>query len=298
MKKVINNLIKDLPPIEKPLEIDLVLDSGAFNGMYMYGALIYIKQLEKKGYIKVGRISGASVGSGAALFYLIDELDLMLKLSKIAKKSLIKHQNLNVLIKKTRSILEKKLKNVDLNTLNDRLFITYNDINTNKYILKNKYKTKDEVIDVICRSSYLPYLIDGNMTYNKKYADGVVPYFFKNTNKSVLFINLNTLNRIKDILIIKNETTFYRRIMEGILETHNFMLTKKSNNLCCLINKCNLSDIINIRIRYIIRVLFVSLLHYIEKKIMIYNLDNNFIYKNMSLIMKYLLDDLIFKLIY
>ena len=86
--------------------------------------------------------------------------------------------------------------------------------------------------------------------------------------------------------------------MEGILEAHNFMITKKSNNLCCLINKCNLSDIVNIRIRYIIRVLFVSLLHYIEKQKIIYNLDNNFIYKNMSLIMKYLLDDLIFKLIY
>ena len=298
MKKVINNLIKDLPPIEKPLEIDLVLDSGAFNGMYMYGALIYIKQLEKKGYIKVNRISGASVGAGAGLFYLIDDLYLMLKLAKIAKKSLIKNQNLKFLIQKTRNILKKKLRNIDLNILNNRLFITYNNINTNKHILKYKYKTKKEVINIICRSSYLPYLMDGNISYNKKYMDGIVPYFFKNTNKSVLFINLNTINRIKDILIIKNETTFYRRILEGILETHNFILTKKSNNLCCLINKCSLGDMINIQIRYIVRVLFVSLFHYIKKKIMFYNLDKNFIHKNMYLIMKYLIDDIIFKLIY
>ena len=42
----INTLIENIPEKNLPPEIDLVLDGGAFNGVYMLGGLFYIKELE------------------------------------------------------------------------------------------------------------------------------------------------------------------------------------------------------------------------------------------------------------
>ena len=56
---LIEELIPNLPDhIGKPVELDLVLDNGAFNGLYLLGILLYLKVLESKGRIKIRRISG------------------------------------------------------------------------------------------------------------------------------------------------------------------------------------------------------------------------------------------------
>ena len=45
-KDLLNNLIKNVD--KKPVKnIDLILDSGGFKGVYLYGALLYLKEIEK-----------------------------------------------------------------------------------------------------------------------------------------------------------------------------------------------------------------------------------------------------------
>mgnify|MGYP003840060669 CR=1 FL=1 len=39
-----------------PLVIDLVLDGGIFNGSYLIGALYFLKEMEKKKYIKINEL--------------------------------------------------------------------------------------------------------------------------------------------------------------------------------------------------------------------------------------------------
>ena len=34
-----------------PKELDIVIDGGAFNGFYTLGALMYLKEMEKKRYV-------------------------------------------------------------------------------------------------------------------------------------------------------------------------------------------------------------------------------------------------------
>ena len=63
MTNYIENLASNYTIRDNPIAIDLVLDGGAFNGFYQLGSLKLIKQLEKKGYLKVNKISGVSVGS-------------------------------------------------------------------------------------------------------------------------------------------------------------------------------------------------------------------------------------------
>ena len=64
----------------------MVLDGGIFNGSYLVGALYFLKEMEKRNYIKIERISGCSIGSIVAFLYYIDGLELMSKLYEIVNK--------------------------------------------------------------------------------------------------------------------------------------------------------------------------------------------------------------------
>ena len=84
--KLIENLPDDIKNTKEPLVIDLVLDGGIFNGSYLVGALYFLKEMEKRKYIKIDRISGCSIGSVVAFLYFIDGLDLMPELYNIINK--------------------------------------------------------------------------------------------------------------------------------------------------------------------------------------------------------------------
>ena len=83
----VNKLIENLPDNDKTLQrLDLVLDGGIFNGSYLVGALYFIREMERRKYVKIERISGCSIGSVIALLYFINSLDLMPKLYDIVKQ--------------------------------------------------------------------------------------------------------------------------------------------------------------------------------------------------------------------
>ena len=75
----------DLKNSTTPLRLDLVLDGGIFNGSYLVGAMYFLKEMEKRKYITVERISGSSIGSIVAFLYYIDALDMMPQLYDIVK---------------------------------------------------------------------------------------------------------------------------------------------------------------------------------------------------------------------
>ena len=46
-----------------------------------------------------------------------------------------------------------------------------------------KQKITHDIINTIIKSSYIPYLIDGNILYENKSIDGVTPFIFKEREK-------------------------------------------------------------------------------------------------------------------
>ena len=54
--KLIDNLPDSIKNAKEPLVLDLVLDGGAFNGSYLVGALYFLKEMEKRKYVKINRI--------------------------------------------------------------------------------------------------------------------------------------------------------------------------------------------------------------------------------------------------
>jgi hypothetical protein len=230
--KLMENLPENIKNRKKPLKIDLVLSGGAFNGSYILGALYFLKELEREKYIIIKRISTCSVSSFLGLLYLTDNLNYANELYFKIIEDFKNKYNLSKIFE-----LKDMFKNINdetCSTLNNKLYISYNNIITRKKNVANKYKNTDYLFDVITRSCYIPFMIDYQPCYKNKYIDGINPYIFKsnkNTNKRI-YIDVCTLDKLQYAFNIKNEKNNYHRLYEGLLDIHMFFVKQTNTNMC------------------------------------------------------------------
>tara|TARA_Y100000816_G_C26102742_1_gene584917 strand:+ start:2115 stop:3110 length:996 start_codon:yes stop_codon:yes gene_type:complete len=266
MTNYIENLASNYKIGDNPIIIDLVLDGGAFNGFYQLGSLKLIKQLEKKRYLKVNKISGVSVGSILGYYYLTDTLDLFEKDFNNIRDYFREH--LNVGLYKT--YLKKRIKDLSdniFNNLQEKLYISYYNITCGERIMKNTYKNKKDLIKTIIRSSHLPFISNGDIllkTNNELFIDGLYPYIFNNRDDNaqskILYITLTTPNNINTLLSTKKEVNIKGRIIEGALDAHKLLFLNKSTNFCSFVNNWSTIDYIKLRFKHI---LFTSCIYFI-----------------------------------
>jgi hypothetical protein len=247
LQKYINNLIEKIPhqyitklknTTNKPLSVDLVFEGGLFNGSYQLGFLNYIKQMEKKQFLKVKRVSGCSIGSIIAFLYFtnIPINDSINFITNVIYKHVKKHYNMDIFTH-VFAFCSKKLPNNFLDIINGKLFITYNDISKGKQIVKSTYSSIDELFDVIRRSCYIPYVIDKSILYNDKYVDGLYPYIFKpKKNRKIINVNIINIKKICYLISIKNEKNNMHRVIDGIIDTHTFFSSNFYSNMCSYID--------------------------------------------------------------
>jgi hypothetical protein len=269
----IKKLIDNLPHLQdennfyknnnKPITLDLVLDGGIFNGSYLIGALLYLKEMEKRKYVKIERISGCSIGSLVAFIYLIDKLELMEKLYGIFFSNFKNNYKLNKLLE-LELYLNEYIPNNICDIINNKLYITYHNIKKNKKIIKKIYKSKREIIDTIIKSCFVPYLINGEQLYKNKYIDGINPYIFdndsnnkNNNNKKILYLDLFGYDKINNLINVKNEKTNYHRILSGVLDIHLFFLKSSSTPMCSYIENWTILNNLHIQIKLLFEKIFI-----------------------------------------
>jgi hypothetical protein len=256
----VNSLIENVNSNNIPKNIDLVLDSGAFNGIYMLGGLIYLRQMRNKNKININRISGSSIGSILGLLFIVDKLDLSIEICNKAFKILRKNQDLKKFKFLLEDILDKHITESDLNKINNKLYITYFDLTKGKQILKKKYKNLQELKYSLLKSMHVPYLFDRNITDTEGCVDGSFPHIFKIKSKNsrkILFINLQSIDKIINMIYIKNEKNLYPRLFNGLLEMHNFFSDGKNTNMYSYVNDWSIRDIFLFRLREIIYTLII-----------------------------------------
>jgi len=261
MKNYIDKLIDNLPDNVKntcvPTKLDIVLDGGVFNGSYLIGALLFLKEMEKRNYIVVERISGCSIGSIAAFLYTIDSLDLFEKLYGIVFDSLKKDFNLNI-IKNIKEFVKERIPNDICSKINNKLFITFYNIKKGKKIVKHKFKTADSIFSSLIKSSFVPFLIDGNLLFERKYIDGINPFVFQpEEGKKILYLDLFGYDKISNLLNVKNEKTNFHRILSGLLDIHNFYIKQSNTPMCSYVNDWTLFNRLHAFIKYIVERSFV-----------------------------------------
>jgi len=243
IQEYVNKLIENLPDEIKnrktPIVIDLVLDGGIFNGSYLVGALCFLKEMEKRNYIKIDRISGCSIGSIIGFLYFINNLEVMPQLYNLVQSEFKKCYNLKV-IKTIKNMLKEFVPEDICEKVNKRFFICYNNVIKRKKIVKSTYKNVDEIYNSIIKSCFIPYLIDGNYLYENKYIDGITPYVFnKVINKKILYLDLFGYDKIGNLINIKNEKTNYHRILSGLLDIHSFFIKNSTTQMCSYVDDWN-----------------------------------------------------------
>jgi hypothetical protein len=262
----IHKLIDELPIITtKPQILDLVFEGGLFNGSYLIGALYYLRELELKNIIQIDRISGCSVGSLTALVYFSNTYHLLEPIYALTYRHFKKTNNVNI-FNHIFTQLRPHLTPAIMAGLNGRLFITYYNIKHNEQVVRHKYRSVDDLFDVIRKSCYCPYVIDHSFLYKKKYVDGFYPYIFPCVaGKKVMHFNIHRFDKLFHGISIKNEKTNYRRIISGILEAHTFFAYGGATSICSFVNDWTLIDWIEHWMYLSVLKMIVCLLHKMYK---------------------------------
>lgn len=291
MKQIIHNLIDNLKTIPCKPTIDLVLDGGAFNGSYMIGSLLYLKEMEKRNVINIERISGCSIGSLLGLLYIGNHLSIQENFYKYIRYSLTKG-NLNSYCKVLK-IIKDKLPKSFYKKCNNVLYITFYNIKNGKQVVTHSYKNNDHLFQCIYCSSFLPFIMNGNLCYRDKYIDGLYPYIFpKSDVKSVLFIDLIQQN-ITKMLIIKNEVNNSERIMKGILETHAYFFSSSPFSLVSNVYQYTFTNSVkqiihNIRIYLTNIIVYLLTLYFKNRKLLSYSVNIEYCVKSLfKLLLEY-----------
>jgi len=292
VQQYVNKLIENLPDNIKnsktPLVIDLVLDGGVFNGSYIFGALHFLKEMEKRNYIRVDRISGCSIGAIAGYLYLVDGLDLFSNIYKIINKEFKETYSLKS-VENMKKYLSDYYKEDICEKINNKLFISYNNIKSCKKKNKYNYKTYDELINTLIKSCFFPGLINGNMLYKDKYLDGISPYIFnEQKGKKVLYLELFSSDKIGGMINIKNEKTNYHRILGGLLDIHNFFIKESRTSMCSYVNDWTIVERYYYKLKFIFERFFVYIIYflYILKKNLPFDLTNTLFYKLVTKILR------------
>lgn len=272
-----------------PKELDIVIDGGAFNGFYTLGALMYLKEMEKKKICNVVRISGCSVGSILGTLYLTDSLDLLVDRFKQIRKCIKENRNIKVVQEQMIDLMNEALKDKKIELLNQRLFINYYNIDEKKNIVIDTFTDVEYLVDTILKSSYLPLVIDGNITYKDGFIDGINPYIFKDRVRKIIFLKGITFN-VGKTLSIYNERNAYSRITEGIIYMHYFFLEKKTT-IASYIHKWSNLELFLFRMREILAIIIVYFVYYSQYIYIPGILNDLHIVNKLKHIIGYLVDD-------
>lgn len=269
--KLLETMPSDLFHKDKPLDMDLIIEGGAFNGSYVTGILYFLQEMETKGMIKIHRISGCSISTVAGLLYIIGRLDLWDRLYSCGLDGFKRSGRFEAMDNVLKIISENTDENL-YKSLNKRLFITYYDVKHCKQIIRCTYKSNSDVFECISRSTHIPFIVDKNIARHGRYIDGQQPYFFKNKkNRKMLcvsLINLINIGTITSTMNVKNETNSTHRVLSGTLDIHNFFMTGTPTKMCCFKDKMPLFASLQYKFKQFLMVVcgyFIYVLLYITK---------------------------------
>jgi hypothetical protein len=246
---------------KKQPKYDIVFEAGLFNGSYQMGFLKYIHQLEKRNLIYIQRLSGSSVGSIVALCYFFKD-NISHHCEVLGNKlytNMKKRKTINI-FNELGQYFKTFLPPDIIQQVNNKLYITYHNVQTGKQHVKYTYNNIDDLLETIRKSCAIPFVIDNSILYKNKYFDGLYPYMFK-PKKNIRIINLNIVNieKITKMFSIRHENTNTKRILEGIFDTHQFFTTQYSCNMCSFVDKWSFLE----NVQYFFFIKFLKIIMYI-----------------------------------
>jgi hypothetical protein len=224
------------------------------------------------------KFSGCSIGAVCALLYLIDELNLAQELYSESLEKFKEYHNLQF-VNNLLEIILTKMPNNTYQKMKKKLYICYYDIEMNKKIVETNFNDNVHLIECIKRSSFVPFLMNGEIVHQNQYVVGIFPYIFSleernathkkgTTNSKTLYLDLVGSDKVKYLISVKNEYSNFHRIMAGILDIHMFFMKENKTQMCSYVEDWKLIDQINNRIiKYCIEriiIITICILHLLK----------------------------------
>ena len=236
LNQYIRALIVNIKPDNIQTSINLIFDSGAVNGVLGTGAALYIHNLEQLGYFKVKKVSGCSIGSLIALWYICDCPEEMYNFSDTLFNYYKKNKNFYMYESILREVVYQLFPHGDdMSKINGRLYINYYDTKKYKNRVISHFKNRNHLIKCILRSSHVPFLTTKDHKYQGRYVDGIVTHFFTGEEGTNLFIKLINFTDPFNCLNVKMEQNIYSRLLRGIVGVNDFFVNGKSD-LCSYVD--------------------------------------------------------------
>jgi len=238
MEQYIKALVENVDRKNIPKTMNVIFDGGALNGFYATGIGMYLLELQKK-HITVNKVSGCSAGALVAINFLAGNFSYWETPFKKIVECFRNHQNANAIIGIIQENIFTLFKNdtIDLDKLQNRLYISYYDVVEKKQCEVHNYASREELVDYIIRSTFIPYLINGERRYKERYIDGISPHIFNNIDEHPsLFVQLICGKRAARSLMTKSEVNPHHRIMSGVADANDFFTTGQSEMLSYIHN--------------------------------------------------------------
>ena len=231
--KQIGMMIDNLEKPPKLGDVSLVFEGGSLNGYYLFGVAMFLKELERRGAMRVTKVSGTSIGAYIGFHYLNDTLCDAYKHTIHAKQSFVERLNMSYF----KEAVATDVSGVAVNKLNGRLFVTYYEVSPErKRVIQSEFADVSNLCDALCASAYLPVIMDGGMTYacndGRTRIDGGLPYLFEDNSKT-LYVKLSGWNKIGNMFNHRGEKNGRGRVCEGIVSAYNFFLYGETGSDMC-----------------------------------------------------------------
>jgi hypothetical protein len=266
--------------LSNQLTIDLVVSGGVLNYSYGFGTILYLKELQSQNKIHINKVSGTSSGSVLAMLALCDNTTDIDELYTQLKDHFRENGNLSILKHVIESIVYKCIKNdTHAKSLSDKLFISTTDMKKSTQKVICNYTTRNDIVEAIFSSCFIPFITDGHSRYNSIYIDGVAPYIFKNNTTKTIYINLVNTSIIRNMFVTNGEVNPQYRVIEGVVETAKFFNEGRSC-MCSWINDWTLLDFISQRFFYLCMIIMATIVETIYNLNIPISVKNNFMYKS------------------
>ena len=264
LNEYIKSLIDNINNTYIKKNINIIFDGGAFNGGFALGVALYLKRMEHNKLINVHSVSGCSIGSVLAVWYLsgcrVETIEYFENFMNLYKKNMNFRDYRSTIIGFINDIFNHSKSDIEIiDILNGRLYITYYNIKTHKQRVISKFKDREHIIECIIRSSHIPYLMNGSLSYKKKYIDGITPYIINNEHDN-LFVKLITLNKCSRLFMVKYENNIHYRLLTGVSDINEFYTTG-SSDMCSYVNNWSYFNIAQLRAREVFFFTIISLVN-------------------------------------
>ena len=257
--KQIGLMIDNLEKPPKFGDVNLVFEGGSLNGYYLYGVAMFLKELERRGAMRVVKVSGTSIGAYIAFHYLNNTLNDAYKHTIHAKQSIIERLNMSCF----KDAVAVDLSGIKVNHLNGRLFVSYYEVAPErKRVIQSEFADASDLRDALCASAYLPVLMDGGMTYpcksgGRRCIDGGMPYLFGVENGKTLYVKLSGWDKLGNMFSHRGEKNARGRVCGGIVSAYNFFLYgETASDMCSWVENWGTLD----RLLYYFKHLFCLIL--------------------------------------